>query len=151
MQLDEVLFFGYLAFDQSEGDCESDLVISGYWGQDMYHSGHVAYYMRETVPGTWVLQAFQRNTELDGVTEEDVEEGRLNDDQIQAMWGMTLEEAQYKTYEHIVAVAEDVPAMTSERKIARALYYPAVAIGAYAVDEFDDDECLLEPEYERSE
>lgn len=51
----------------------------------MYHSGHVAYYMRETVPGTWVLQAVQRNTELDGVSEEDVEEGMLNDDQSQTI------------------------------------------------------------------
>ncbi len=133
------------SFGETQEGGDWVLVVSGYWGQDMYHSGHVAYYMRETVPGTWVLQAVQRNTELDGVTEEDVEEGRLNDDQIQAMWGMTLEEAQYKTYEHIVAVAEDVSAMTSKRKLARALYYSAVAIGAYAVEEFDDDESLLEP------
>src|SRR5262245_24893992 len=71
-----------------------DLVASGYWSEDMYHSGHIAYFLARLGPGRWVLDAVERNTELDSVTEEDVEEGRLNDDQIQAMWGQTLEEAQ---------------------------------------------------------
>ncbi|MBN2858846.1 MAG: hypothetical protein JXK93_01120 [Sphaerochaetaceae bacterium] len=131
------------SFCEVQGRGEWTLVVSGYWGQDMYHSGHVAYYMRETVPGTWVLQAVQRNTELDGVSEEDVEEGRLNDDQIQAMWGMTLEEAQYQIYEHIVAVVQEVPVRASRRKIAKALYSAALVIGAYAVEESDDKESLL--------
>src|SRR6516162_6647773 len=80
-----------------------DLVKPGFWAEDRYHSGYIAYYLARIGTGNWVMNAVERNTELDGVTEEDVEGGRLNDDQIQAMWGTTLEEAQNHRYERIVA------------------------------------------------
>lgn len=115
------------------------LVISGGWSQDRYHSGHIAYYLARGGENIWVLDSVARNAELDGVTEEDVEQGRLNDDQIQAMWGMTLEEAQAQVYKRIVAVCHDAPAGMEERVIAHALYAAVGKAGGRVVDEPDDD------------
>ena len=70
------------------------LAISGYWREDQFHSGHIAYYLACIGPGDWILDGVERNAILDDVTQEDVDAGRLDDDQIQAMWGMRLEEAQ---------------------------------------------------------
>jgi hypothetical protein len=64
---------------------EWQMVGSGRWSEDIYHSGHIAYFMANIGPGEWLLESVERNTELDDFTEEDVEEGWLNDDQIQAM------------------------------------------------------------------
>jgi hypothetical protein len=44
----------------------------------------------------------ERNAESDGVTENIVEGGLLNDDQIQTIGRMTLEEAQTAEYRQIV-------------------------------------------------
>jgi hypothetical protein len=69
-------------------------VISGHWGDDSYHSGYAAYLLHRDPGGVWVLVQEVRNTCLDDVTEEDVEAGNLNDDQLQALDGSTLAEAQ---------------------------------------------------------
>ena len=66
-----------------------ELVASGFWSQSMYNSGHIAYYITQE-NDLWLLDGVERNAELDGITDEDVEEGNLNDDQIQAMWDLLL-------------------------------------------------------------
>ncbi len=55
-----------------------EYVTSGYWEQGPYHSGHIEYRLCGTAPGQWMLESIERNAELDSVTEEDVEAGRLN-------------------------------------------------------------------------
>lgn len=108
----------------------------------MYHSGHIAYFLTMARDGVWVMDGVERSAELDGVTEEDVEEGRLNDDQIQAMWGMTLEEAQNQEYRRIVAVIEDAPADTSPQHAAKLMYDHIKNNGGKIIDEPDDDGIL---------
>ena len=95
-----------------------ELAISGYWSDDPYHSGYIAYYVRKTSTNTWLMNSIERNAELDDVTEDDIEQGHLNDDQIQAMWGKTLEEAQSQSYEKIVAVWLDAPDGLSSKEAA---------------------------------
>ena len=119
------------------------LVHSGYWSQSRWHNGHIAYYSTCLPDNTWVMKSVERNTMLDDVTEEDVEEGNLNDDQIQAMWGMTLEEAQNEVYEEIVVVCTGAPVGVDVARIARRMYATLMtADGAKQVEE-PDDECGL--------
>lgn len=96
-------------------------VGSGSWREGAYHSGHVEYRLCVSSPGVWLLESIERNEVLDGVTEEDVFEGRLNDDQLQAMWGMTLEEAQEQEHRQIIAVAEEVPDSLNPDEVGRAM------------------------------
>lgn len=120
------------------------LVASGYWREDIYHCGHIAYYIAHTAPGCWVLEARERNTMLDNVTEEDVEEDRLNDDQIQAMWGQTLEEAQNAEYRHVAAWAEGASADATAAEMAAVMYRAVCEGGGNEIDEPDDCNGLLE-------
>lgn len=116
------------------------LVISGGWSEDAYHSGHVAYFLAKTENDVWVLDAVARNTELDGLTQEDVDEGRLNDDQIQALWrSTTLEEAQASVYKRIVALCSDASPSADEDLMARALYQAVKSAGGRVVDDPDSD------------
>lgn len=96
-------------------------VASGHF-EGRNHSGHIAYYIANPQPGEWILDAVERNTILDGVTEEDVEEGWLNDDQIQALWGTTLEEAQDNEYRHIVAHCSGVDGRLKASEVGKLLY-----------------------------
>jgi hypothetical protein len=120
-----------------------DLVASGFWSEDMYHCGHIAYFLAQLGPGHWIMDAVERNAELDGVTAEDVEEGRLNDDQIQAMWGKTLEEAQNQIYQRIVAVCTDAPPDITSKEIADILYAHICDAGGKDITEPDDRDGLL--------
>jgi hypothetical protein len=120
-------------------DVEWKVIISGGWSQDCYHSGHIAYYMAKVGENAWVMDSVARNAELDGVTEEDVEQGRLNDDQIQALWGTTLEAAQAQAYKRIVAVWHDAPRGTDDRVVARTLYAAVKDAGGLIVDDPDDE------------
>ncbi len=120
------------------------LAASGMWSEDMYHSGHIAYYIANPQPGCWVMEARKRNAILDNVTEEDVEEGHLNDDQIQAMWGQTLEEAQNEEYRHIVAWAEGVDPDCTAVEMAAVLYRAVCESGGKEITEPDACESLLE-------
>ena len=120
------------------------LVVSGYWADDVYHSGHIAYYLTRVAPGHWVMDAVERNAVLDGVTEEDVEQGRLNDDQVQALWGTTLEEAQARRYQRIVASCTGAPARMSAAKVAAALYDRVCDAGGKTITEPDDEPGLLD-------
>ncbi|MEE4382800.1 MAG: hypothetical protein V2J02_12445 [Pseudomonadales bacterium] len=103
-------------------DDDWQLVIDGFWNQTPYHSGHVSYFLQKRRDGIWVMDQVQRPAVLDGVTQEDVDEGLLNDEQIQAMWGTTLEEAQARRYARIAAVLIDAPADYSPADIATMLY-----------------------------
>lgn len=120
-----------------------DLVASGFWSEDMYHSGHIAYFITRVNDQTWVLDGVERNAELDGITEEDVEEGRLNDDQLQAIWGMSLEEAQSQEYRRIVVVIEDAP-HDMKIKEAAALMYAEIRKNNGKIIEEPDIDGLLE-------
>jgi hypothetical protein len=119
-----------------------ELAVSGYWSEGPFHSGHIAYYVQRTSPHTWVLSSVERNAELDAVTQEDVDEGCLNDDHIQAMWGMTLQEAQSHNYQQIVAVLLDAPDGLSSKEAARHLYDAVQTAHGKIVDESDLDGLL---------
>ena len=120
------------------------LVASGVWSEDRYHSGHIAYFIANTGPGKWVMESVERNAELDDVTDEDVEEGRLNDDQTQAMWGMTLAEAQDSEYRQIVATCSGASAEWDSKCAAAALYRAVCNGGGKAIDEPDAADGLLD-------
>ncbi len=121
-----------------------EFVASGFWYEDMYHSGHIAYYIANPAPGCWCMEACERNAILDDVTEEDVEEGRLNDDQIQAMWGQTLEEAQNEEYRHIVAWTDGVAPDLTAAEMAAVLYRAVCEGGGNEINEPDQSDGLLE-------
>lgn len=114
------------------------LAHSGYWSQSQWHNGHISFYVTCLSDNTWLMKSVERNTMLDDVTEEDVEAGCLNDDQIQSMWGMTLEEAQNKVYEEIVAVCTNAPVGADVAKIAQRMYATYVTVeGAKQIEEPD--------------
>ncbi len=119
------------------------LVASGFWSEDMYHSGYIAYYIANTGPGEWIMESVERNAELDGVTEEEVEEGRLNDDQIQAMWGQTLEEAQNAEYREIVAACSGANPKIDAKEMAAVLYRAVCSGGGKEITEPDTAGGLL--------
>jgi hypothetical protein len=127
----------------SEEDAKWELVVSGFWSDDQYRSGHIAYYLAEIRPGHWVMNGLERNAELDGVEAEDVEAGRLNDNQIQAMWGMSLEEAHNQVYQRIVAICTDLPSWMGSPEVSRLLYDEIVKAGGKDVTEPDDLDTLL--------
>jgi hypothetical protein len=87
-----------------------DLVASGFWGEDMYHSGHIAYFITRNDDGIWVMDGVERNAELDDVTQEDVDNCALNDDQRQALHGYeSLDAAKNAVYRRIVAIIKNAP------------------------------------------
>lgn len=120
------------------------LVASGMWSEDTYHSGHIAYFIANISPGEWLMESIERNAQLDDVTEEDVEEGCLNDDQIQAMWGMTLEEAQNIQYCQIVAACTGASPNATARDVAEAMYEAVCEDGGKEITEADDEDGLLD-------
>jgi len=119
------------------------LVASGYWRQGVYHSGYVSYYLARASKETWLLDCVERNADLDGVTEDDVEDGGLNDDQLQAMWGMSLAEAQNAEYRRIVAMCSGAPARAKRSEVARRLYEAVRKAGGKSIEESDDKGILL--------
>ena len=127
-----------------EAPVQWQLVASGFWYQDTYHFGHIAYYIANPQPGCWVMESSVRNAILDDVTEEDVEEGRLNDDQIQAMWDQTLEEAQSVDHRRIVAWTEGIAPDLNAQDMAAVLYGAVCESGGREINERDDDEGLLD-------
>lgn len=121
-----------------------EFVASGFWDEDVHHSGHVAYYIANPALGSWCMEARERNVILDDVTAEDVEEGRLNDDQIQAMWGQTLEEAQKEERRHIVAWVDGVAPDFNAAEMASMLYRAVCEGGGNEITEPDARDGLLE-------
>ena len=110
------------AFHPEAGFADWHHVISGYWDEGPGHGGYVDYLLANTSKGVWVLRCTDRNAELDGVTQEDIDAGRLNDDQVQALWGMTLEEAQSQEETLVVAVCEDAPEDVTAKEMAELMY-----------------------------
>jgi hypothetical protein len=119
-----------------------ELAISGRWSESPYHSGHIAYYVRRIAGGVWLMKSVERNADLDDVTEEDIEEGALNDDQLQALWGRTLEEAQNEEFVEIVAAWLDAPRKTVSIDAAKTLYEALRTHDAIMVSEPDRDGLL---------
>ena len=109
-----------------------------------YHSGHIAYYVRRIAGGVWLMKSVERNADLDDVTEEDIEEGALNDDQLQALWGRTLEEAQNEEFVEIVAAWLDAPRKSFSIDAAKTLYEALRTHDAIMVSEPDEDGLLEE-------
>ncbi len=129
---------------QTGADVPWELIASGTWADDMYHSGHIAYYLANPQPGAWVVESLQRRAVLDAVTDEDVEEGRLNDDQIQALWGTTLEEARDHEYRQIVAHVSGWDTSLSAAEAASILYWAACDSTRKEISERDDSHGLLD-------
>ena len=123
------------------------LVASGFWSEDIYHSGHIAYYIASIGPGKWLLDEVEGSSSsiLEDVTQEDVDEGRLNDDQIQAMWGMSLEEAQSSEYRQIVAACSHASEDLSAAEIAEILYRAVCKGGGKEITEPDRLAGLVKP------
>lgn len=71
------------------------------------------------------------------MTDEDVENGELDDDQIQAMWGTTLEEAQDRVFKRVVAVAEDVDVDNDEAVLVTTMLAAIKEAGGKTIDEPD--------------
>jgi hypothetical protein len=124
---------------------EWTLAIEGEWYEDAYHGGSVSYLIRRHESGAWVFKSSERNTCLDDVTEEDVEDGRLSDDQLQALWGTTLEKAQNRVCERVVAAWIKPPDDAVMLAAARALYEFVVASCGKRIDDRGDQGLLVEP------
>lgn len=127
-----------------EGSVQWKFVASGFWSEDGYHSGHIAYYIANPAPGCWVMEARERNAILDDVTEEDIEEERLNDEQLQAIWGQTLEEAQSAAHSQIVAWSEGGDPDCTAEEMASVLYRAVCEDGGKQITDWDDVDGLLE-------
>lgn len=113
-------------------------VACGSWREDTSHNGHVEYRIAQSAVDQWMLESVERNADLDGVTEEDVEAGKLNDDQIQAIWGMTLEEAQAQEYRRIVAICNEVPAHIATDDLIRQVFDQLAKSGGKLITEPGD-------------
>jgi len=105
------------------------LVAESDWSESMYHSGHIAYHVQRNAARAWVMRSIARDPCLDDVTEEDVEEGALNDDQLEALGDMTLEEARAQEERKVIAVWMNPPKRSSRRAAAKLLYDAVVAAG----------------------
>ncbi len=90
------------------------------------------------------MQARVRNAVLDDVTDEDVEACRLNDDQIQAMSGQTLEDAQTAEYRKVVAWCDEVDPDCTAKDMAAVLYRAVCEEGGKEITEPDPIIGLLE-------
>jgi hypothetical protein len=88
------------------------------------------------------MGGIERNVDLDDLTDEDVEQGRLNDDQIQALWGTTLEKAQNQRYQRIVALLSDGPAALQAREAAKILMDAVERADGKFIEESDGDGIL---------
>jgi hypothetical protein len=122
----------------STGAANWEFVISGFWSSSPMHSGYICYYIQKISPNAWVMNSLVRNGCLDGVTQEDIDEGCVNDDQLQALFGKTLEEAQNYSHEEIAAVLIDAPIDLSIKDAAIQMYEAIEAANGRTVDEPDD-------------
>ena len=91
----------------------------------------------------WVVEAVERNASLDDITEEDVEEGRLNDDQLQAMWGKSLEEAQSWEHRFIAAYVEGMDPTLTAAEVASVVYPVVCQATGKEITEADHRKGLL--------
>lgn len=118
------------------------LVVGGYWSDSAVHNGYVTYYLAKDAQGRWILDCVSRNACLDDLTEEDVEDGRLNDDQAQALFGMTLEEAQNQHDREIVAVGFGAADDTEAAEAAELLYDAVISADGILIEEPEESGLL---------
>ena len=90
------------------------------------------------------MLSVQRSYGLDDVAQDCGGEGRLNDDQIQAMRGMTLEEAQAAEFKQIAAACSGASPEADAAEIAEVLYGAVVRAGGLEITG-PDRSGLLEP------
>ena len=121
----------------TDADLDWELVTSGFWSDSHYNSGHISYHLARREDGVWIMDGERRSAELDDVTEEDIAQGNLNDDQLQALSGTTLEEAQNARYNRIVAICIDAPQDAQSHEIAELLYDAIEEAGGTIVEEPD--------------
>jgi hypothetical protein len=105
------------------------LVAESDWSESMYHSGHIAYHVQRNAAGARVMRSIARDPCLDDVTEEDVEEGALTDEQFEALGDMTLEEARAEEERKVIAVWLNPPKRSSRKAASKLLYDAVVAAG----------------------
>lgn len=111
-------------------------VVEGFWSQSMYHSGYYDYSVCQSKEGYWLLNQCSRNGCLDGITKEDVKEGALNDDQLQAIHDFgSLKKAQKWEFNMICAVWLDPPEGLSAEDAGRQQYEEFVEHGGTEVEE----------------
>jgi hypothetical protein len=111
-------------------------VVEGFGSQSIYHSGYCANFVSLSKEGYWLLDQCSRNGCLDGETKEDVEEGLLNDDQLQAIHDFgSLKKAQKREYNMICAVWLDPPEAQSAEDAGRQLYEEFVEQGGNEAEE----------------
>ena len=92
------------------------------------------------------MDAVERHAELDGVTEEDVAAGNLNDDQAHALRSFdSLEAAQDYQYCRIAAVCADAPRNVRPAAVARVMYDLVCEHSHQRIEEPDDIEGLIVP------
>ena len=135
---------GYLGVSQSMNTIDWTFVVSGYWQEGRYHSGHVAYFIANPEPGRWVMEARERRAVLDGLDQEDIDSGFLNDDQIQALWGTTLEEASRAELRSVVAVCDVDDTACTINEMALMLYRAVCESGGKTITEPDDVSGILQ-------
>lgn len=116
---------------------EWHVVISGRWEQDTYHSGWAEYSVARAGPGKWVMDCMEWHGDLDNLTQEEVDAGDINDDQLQQLGSMTLEEAQAIRYHRIVAFATGVPETMTAEKIGELLHKAVLEDGGYEIETWD--------------
>jgi len=129
---------GLQVYRPDSEDVVRELMLSGYWSQDIHHSGWKSFMLAYIAEGVRIVECVSRNTILDSVTEEDVEEECLNDDQLQALWGSTLEEAQNATWREIAAVCIGAPKRTTAAKMAQLFYDALCSDGEPRIEEIDE-------------
>lgn len=121
-------------------------VLSGHWHESPYHSGYISYYIDKNEDGVWILEGVSRDNSLDDVTDEDVENGNLNDDQIQAMWNYeTLEEAKEAAaaeYSSVIVILKNAPSGLAEVRIAEILYAEVIRNSGKVIMDVDKEGLL---------
>lgn len=110
-------------------------LIQGRWEQTEYHYGWAGYEYAKAGPGKWVMNCYQWEGSLDCLTQEDVDAGELNDEQEQALWDTTLEEAQAVRYCRIAAVATAVPETMGAKEIGKLMHAEVLKNGGFDVEE----------------
>ncbi|MEA1071771.1 hypothetical protein [Sphingomonas sp. LY160] len=113
-------------------------VASGLWSEGRHHGGHIEYRLAQSAPRQWMLESIERNAALDSVTQEDVDEGRLNDDQIQVLWGQTLEDAQGEEIRQIVVVCNAAPHAIGREMLLTQMFNAIKDLGGKIIVEPDD-------------
>lgn len=110
------------------GNVEWLLVASGYWSQDPYHDGHIAYYLAKTASDAWVMDSVQRSDESTDEISDDVE----------------FEPSDADDFQRIVAVCKGARLDAKPKDIATELYRLVCNAGGIRIDDADDFDGLLE-------